>query len=302
MPLVLRAKTAPWLLVPPLTVVPYRVPPARINPPCGWAPSLPPVKLYRLVNPEPSRFTANTTPSPLVPPYCATPYTVLPDKTNPAYGLAPSLLVDAGEAEKLYTGARVCAFPRPAHINPRPAMRAARKNRLRTNIYADTFVIFIIELRTDSPADHIDRLDTFPSASATFGTSFRTFFVILAIIFCLISVYLSESPAPGACAPPDHHGLWGDAGIAIGKMMPAPAVDVPSSVRPPTARGRSPWKSLRHPGGFLSCGSKVDSEAAVKPWTLSRDRTDNRSVGILPEPVTSAAGRNRLRKPMLIIR
>jgi hypothetical protein len=35
----------------------------------------------------------NTVPSPELPPQPAVPYRVVPDKINPAYGLAPSLLV-----------------------------------------------------------------------------------------------------------------------------------------------------------------------------------------------------------------
>ena len=37
-------------------------------------------------------LTANTVPYAELPPYAAVPYRVLPDKINPAYGLAPSLL------------------------------------------------------------------------------------------------------------------------------------------------------------------------------------------------------------------
>ena len=52
-------------------------------------------KVCRVVKPVPLVLTANTVPSPQLPPLAAVPYRVLPDKINPAYGLAPSL--SAGE-------------------------------------------------------------------------------------------------------------------------------------------------------------------------------------------------------------
>src|SRR5256885_14144163 len=76
--------------LPPHCAVPYRVLTDKINPAVGSAPSLPPVKLYRFVKPVPSVFTLNTVPLPELPPPAAVPYSVLPDKINPASGLAPS--------------------------------------------------------------------------------------------------------------------------------------------------------------------------------------------------------------------
>ena len=40
-----------------------------------------------------ANFRLNTVPLPVTPPYGVVPYKVLPDKTKPADGLAPSLLV-----------------------------------------------------------------------------------------------------------------------------------------------------------------------------------------------------------------
>src|SRR5215831_8840247 len=50
------------------------------------------VKLCRIVNAVPSMLTANTVPSPELPPTLAAPYRVFPDNTRPPYGLTPSLL------------------------------------------------------------------------------------------------------------------------------------------------------------------------------------------------------------------
>src|SRR5258708_295041 len=96
-----RLNTVPLPELPPLRAVPYRVLPDKINPACGLAPSrlvetpeelvLLAVKLCRLVRPEPLVLTANTVPWPELPPPAAAPYRVLPDKTNPACGLAPLL-------------------------------------------------------------------------------------------------------------------------------------------------------------------------------------------------------------------
>ncbi len=44
-------------------------------------------------------LTANSVPEPNLPPWAAAPYKVLPDKTNPALGLLPSLLVYKGKPE-----------------------------------------------------------------------------------------------------------------------------------------------------------------------------------------------------------
>src|SRR6266478_461836 len=49
------------------------------------------MKLYRVVKSVPSALTRNTVPLPELPPPPAVPYSVLPDETKQAYGLAPSL-------------------------------------------------------------------------------------------------------------------------------------------------------------------------------------------------------------------
>ena len=97
----LIANTVPAFELPPPNAVPYRVLPDKINPAPGLAPSPGgPVKQCRFVKPVPSVLTLNTVPSSEVPPFSgvlppeyAVPYKVLPDKTNPAVGYAPSLLV-----------------------------------------------------------------------------------------------------------------------------------------------------------------------------------------------------------------
>src|SRR5206468_9740787 len=88
-----RLNTVPRPELPPPCAVPYSVLPDKINPAYGKDPSLPPVKLCRVVKPVPSVLTANTVPLPELPPRCAVPYRVLPDKINPAFGKPPSLLV-----------------------------------------------------------------------------------------------------------------------------------------------------------------------------------------------------------------
>src|ERR1041385_7248867 len=67
------------------------------------------VKLYRLVKAVPSVLTAKTPPLPEPPPNVAVPYRTLPDRINPARGLAPSLLV-AGEPE---VAGKLCKFVKP---------------------------------------------------------------------------------------------------------------------------------------------------------------------------------------------
>src|SRR6266478_2026165 len=84
----------------------------KINPSHGLAPSLPYVKLCRILKPVPSVLTANTVPAPELPAAAAVPYKVLFDKINPAFGLAPSKLI-AG-----------CAVSWPTGIKPKPATSA----------------------------------------------------------------------------------------------------------------------------------------------------------------------------------
>src|SRR6266446_5794986 len=56
--------TVPLPEVPPYLAVPCSVLLDKIRPPTGLAPSLPPVKSYRFVNPVPSVLTAKTVPRP----------------------------------------------------------------------------------------------------------------------------------------------------------------------------------------------------------------------------------------------
>src|SRR5437899_2104888 len=51
----------------------------------------------------------NTVPLPERPPYCAVPYSVLPDNIKPANGLAPSLLVKLGSEIPV----KLCRFTKP---------------------------------------------------------------------------------------------------------------------------------------------------------------------------------------------
>src|SRR5438874_2559928 len=92
--------TVPEPELPPCAAVPYRVLPHKINPAIGKAPSLlvwegpeNGVKLWRVVNPVPSVFTLKTVPKRPEPESLVVPYSVLPDKTKPAMGKSPSLLV-----------------------------------------------------------------------------------------------------------------------------------------------------------------------------------------------------------------
>src|SRR5450759_5168644 len=75
-----RLNTVPLPELPPQYAVPYRVLPDKINPANGSAPSLLveekpeiAVKLCRFVKPVPSALTANTVPSPELPPLRAVP-------------------------------------------------------------------------------------------------------------------------------------------------------------------------------------------------------------------------------------
>src|ERR1035437_5027667 len=97
-PSVLSLNTVPLPEMPPPHAVPYRVLPDKINPPYGVAPSLfsggepwRTVKLCRGVKPVPLVLSLNTVPLPALTPSRAVPYRVLPDKINPAFGIAPSL-------------------------------------------------------------------------------------------------------------------------------------------------------------------------------------------------------------------
>src|SRR6266478_3353451 len=56
-------------------------------------------------------LTANTVPWPQLPPPDAVPYRVSPDKSNPAYGLAPSLLVKLGSEPDV--AVKLCRFVKP---------------------------------------------------------------------------------------------------------------------------------------------------------------------------------------------
>ena len=117
-PLVLTANTAPWPEAPPTNVAPYRVLPDKTNAPNGRAPSLLPyggepevaVKLCRFVRPVPSVLMANIVPLPELPPTDAVPYRVLPDKSKPEFGEAPSLLPYGGEPE---VAVKLCRFVKP---------------------------------------------------------------------------------------------------------------------------------------------------------------------------------------------
>ena len=86
-----KLNTVPLPELPPDAAVPYRVFPDKIKSVCGLAPSPPPVKLYRFVKPEPSVLMANSVPLLEVPPAIVVPYSVLPDRVNPACGSEPSL-------------------------------------------------------------------------------------------------------------------------------------------------------------------------------------------------------------------
>ena len=90
-PLVLTENTVPLPASPPRFADPESVLPDRINPAQGIEPSLPLVKLYRVVKLEPLVFRAKTVPKPERPPAYAVPYRALPDKIKPPKGCDPSL-------------------------------------------------------------------------------------------------------------------------------------------------------------------------------------------------------------------
>ena len=62
----------------------------------------------------------NTVPLPVLPPAYAVPYRVLPDKINPASGLAPSLLGPEERAVKLYRFVKPVPLVLTANTVPRP--------------------------------------------------------------------------------------------------------------------------------------------------------------------------------------
>ena len=99
------------------------------------------LKAYRLLNPVPLVLTVNTVPLPEPPPLAAVPNRVLPDKVNPACGLAPSLLVDGlpEVAVKLCRVVKVWAGPQPA--SKTPSMNIAKKQpaRKRTARFSEWF-------------------------------------------------------------------------------------------------------------------------------------------------------------------
>ena len=110
-----KLKMVPLPELPPPAAVPYRVLPDRIKSVCGLAPSLLPVKLYKLVKPEPSVLMANNVPLLEVPPAKVVPYRVWPDKVNPACGPEPSL-----PPVKLYRSVKTKVFVLTANTVPLP--------------------------------------------------------------------------------------------------------------------------------------------------------------------------------------
>src|SRR5215207_1272995 len=113
-PSVFTANTVPLPELPPTCAVPYNVLADKINLADGLAPSLlvleiKPVKIYRVVKPVPSVLMANTVPLPDVPPLRVVPYSILPERTNPACGRYPPLLV-----------VKLCRF-----VNPVPSVLTA---------------------------------------------------------------------------------------------------------------------------------------------------------------------------------
>src|ERR1700733_9208770 len=67
-------------------------------------------------------LTVNTVPWPEGPPAAATPYRILPDKINPAHGLAPPLLALETKAEKRYRLVKLVPLVLTANIAPRPEL------------------------------------------------------------------------------------------------------------------------------------------------------------------------------------
>ncbi len=72
-PSVLIAKMVPLFEAPLPVVVPYRTLPDRSRVPAGPPPSLPPVKVYKVLKSEPSILMANTVPVAQFPPAVVVP-------------------------------------------------------------------------------------------------------------------------------------------------------------------------------------------------------------------------------------
>src|SRR6266404_4346057 len=81
---------------------------------CGGNERLKTVKLCRFVKPVPLVLMANSVPLPQLPPRFAVPYRVLPDKTNPATGLAPSVLVIVEPVKR--GPVKLCRFVKPVPL------------------------------------------------------------------------------------------------------------------------------------------------------------------------------------------
>ncbi len=127
-----RLNTVPLPALPPPYAVPYTLLPDNIKPADGLAPSLlvpllSAVKLCRVVKPVPLPLTSNTVPPPKLPPACAIPYKVLPDKTKPADGPAPSLLIEGepASAVKLYRVVKPVPLVLRANTVPLPELPPA---------------------------------------------------------------------------------------------------------------------------------------------------------------------------------
>src|SRR5258708_2169634 len=84
-----RLKIVPLLWLPPESVAPYKMLFTNSNDD-GWVGSFPTARVCKVLKPVPSVLTANTVP-PQMPPCAVVPYRVFPDRTNSAYGKAPSV-------------------------------------------------------------------------------------------------------------------------------------------------------------------------------------------------------------------
>ena len=95
----------------------------------------------------PSVLTANMVPLLFGPPLLVVPYSVLPDKSNPAYADDPSLLVEAlngkegsgAPAEKVWRVVKVCADTCPASNEMRMAVNVVCRNRFRERVFMNSF-------------------------------------------------------------------------------------------------------------------------------------------------------------------